>query len=69
MFTKEDGIFWKGLAFFNKAYRMGIMDPEAFTMKAAQYNEKVKSGAVLTCEYNWVQPDKAVWRQMMQQTT
>lgn len=60
MFTKEDGIFWKGLAFFNKAYRMGIMDPEAFTMKAAQYNEKVKSGAVLTCEYNWVQPDKAV---------
>lgn len=43
MFIKEDGIFWQGLAFFNKAYRMGIMDPEAFTMKAAQYNEKVKS--------------------------
>lgn len=60
MFTKEDGIFWKTLAFFNKAYRMGIMDPEAFTMKAAQYDTKVANGEVLACAYGWQQPDTAI---------
>lgn len=56
MFTLEDGIFWKALAFFNKAYRMGIMDPEAFTMKNAQYQEKIENGEVLVSAYNWGQP-------------
>lgn len=60
MFTLEDGIFWKTLAFFNKAYRMGIMDPEAFTMKAAQYDAKVANGEVLACAYGWQQPDLSV---------
>lgn len=57
MFTKEDGIFWDSLTFFNKAYRMGILDPEAFTMKNAQYNAKVKNGEILAAADNWDTPD------------
>lgn len=60
MFTLEDGIFWQAMAFFNKAYQMGIMDPEAFTMKCDQYNQKIKDGSVLVCAYNWTQPDTSI---------
>ena len=60
MFTKEDGIFWKRLSFFNKAYRMGIMDPEAFTMKNAQYHSKVSNGEILVAADNWDTPDVAI---------
>lgn len=60
MFVEEDGIFWDALSFFNKAYRMGIMDPEAFTMKAIQYEEKVKNGEVLVSAANWQQPDQTI---------
>ncbi len=59
-FLDEDGVFWKALAFFNKAYRMGIMDPEAFTMKAEQYSAKLANGEVLVGAYNWVQPDTEI---------
>ena len=59
-FLEEDGIFWQGLKFFNKAYRMGIFDPEGFTMKAGQYGDKVKSGAVLVGYGDWQQPDVAL---------
>lgn len=47
MFTKEDGIFWKSLSFFNKAYRMGIMDPEAFTMKTPSTIPRFPTGRSL----------------------
>ena len=60
MFTVEDGPLWKALSFYNKAYRMGIMDPEAFTMKNSQYDDKIKNGEVLVCNYNWTQPDKNI---------
>ena len=60
MFTKDDGIFWKSLSFFNKAYRMGIMDPEAFTMKNAQYHSKVSNGEILVAADNWDTPDVAI---------
>jgi len=33
--------------FYNKAYRMGILDPEAVTMKFDQWYEKVTAGQVL----------------------
>jgi len=45
---KEDGVFWRGIAFYNRAYRMGIFDPEGFTMKWDQYRKKVANGEVLT---------------------
>lgn len=43
MFTVEDGPLWKALSFYNKAYRMGIMDPEAFTMKTVSMMTKLKT--------------------------
>jgi putative aldouronate transport system substrate-binding protein len=45
--------FWSGVSFFNKAYRMGILDPEAFTMKFDDYYARVKSGQVLTVYAGW----------------
>lgn len=60
MLTVEDGAMWKSIYFYNKAYRMGIMDPEAFTMKNDQYDAKIKNGEVLVCHYNWCEPDKNV---------
>ncbi|REE68114.1 ABC-type glycerol-3-phosphate transport system substrate-binding protein [Paenibacillus taihuensis] len=45
-FTEKDGVFWKGIKFFNKAYRMGIFDPEGITQKIDQYIAKLNSGQV-----------------------
>lgn len=63
-FLKEDGAFWKGLYFFNKAYRMGIFNPDGFTMKYAQYEEQIRNGTLLTEGFNWVQPDKEICGEM-----
>lgn len=60
MYLKTDGVWWKGINFFNKAYRMGIFDPEGLVMKYAQYDAKVKNGEVLAAAANWNQPDKTV---------
>lgn len=59
-YTTEDNIFWTSLKFFNKAYQLGIFDPEAFTMKYPQYDAKVKTGQVLVSAAQWIQPDKAI---------
>ncbi|MDO8685186.1 MAG: hypothetical protein Q7J78_00780, partial [Clostridiales bacterium] len=60
MYFDQEGVFWRGLKFFNKAYRMGIYDPEGFTMKYAQYETKVKNGIVLTAGNSSIEPDTAV---------
>ncbi|MDF2651546.1 MAG: hypothetical protein K0Q73_7351, partial [Paenibacillus sp.] len=46
-YLKDDGVFWNGIKFFNKAYRMGLFDPEGFTQKSAQYVAKIESGELL----------------------
>ena len=46
-YVKEDGVFWKGIYFYNKAYRMGLFDPEGFTQKSSQYQEKINTGQLL----------------------
>lgn len=45
--------FWESLAFYNKAYNMGILDPEAFTMKNDQFWEKCQNGQVLMAYASW----------------
>ncbi|CAK4839774.1 unnamed protein product [Aphanomyces euteiches] len=45
-FIQTDGVFWNGIKFFNKAYRMGMFDPEGFTQKLDQYEAKLNSGQV-----------------------
>ncbi|MDD3278058.1 MAG: extracellular solute-binding protein [Lachnospiraceae bacterium] len=51
LYTSE--AFWESLKFYNKAYNMGILDPEAFTMKNDQYWEKCKNGQVLMAYASW----------------
>lgn len=43
----EDAPTWQLIRYFNKAYQMGIMDPEVVTMKFDQWFEKVQAGQVL----------------------
>ncbi|MDI4645851.1 hypothetical protein [Cohnella hashimotonis] len=45
-YIAKDGVFWNGIKFFNKAYRMGLFDPEGFTQKIEQYIAKLNSGQV-----------------------
>jgi putative aldouronate transport system substrate-binding protein len=52
-FLNESGIFWQGIEFYNKAYRMGIFDPEGLTQKYAQYSAKVTGGKILSVESNY----------------
>ncbi|THF74420.1 type 2 periplasmic-binding domain-containing protein [Cohnella fermenti] len=52
MYTDEDGIFWQGIKFFNKAYRMGLFDPEGFTQKLSQYLDKISRGELLNSGLN-----------------
>lgn len=51
VFTSE--AFWESLKFFNKAYNMGILDPEAFTMKNDQFWEKCQNGQTLMAHASW----------------
>lgn len=55
--------FWDSLKFYNKAYNMGLIDPEAFTMKNDQFNEKCTNGQVLmnyaSWETDWFNQDMA----------
>mgnify|MGYP000010172976 FL=1 len=46
-------VFWESLKFYNKAYNMGILDPEAFTMKNDQFWEKCNNGQVLMAYASW----------------
>ncbi|MBB6670217.1 hypothetical protein [Cohnella nanjingensis] len=48
-----DGPFWRGVEFYNKAFRAGILDKEAFTQKYSDYQGKVKSGQLLTIHMGW----------------
>ena len=45
--------FWDSLKFYNKAYNMGILDPEAFTMKNDQFWDKCNNGQVLMSYASW----------------
>lgn len=46
-FEGEDAPAWRLFRWFNKAYQMGILDPEAATMKFDQWAEKIAGGQVL----------------------
>ena len=46
-FEGEDAPVWRLFRWFNKAYQMGILDPEAATMKFDQWSEKISGGQVL----------------------
>ncbi len=45
--TDTTSDFWKVVNFWNKAYRAGIVDPDSFTMKDANYQEKLRAARYL----------------------
>ena len=51
--TDPESAYWDSLAFYNKAYRMGLFDPESITLKFDAYCNKAKVGRYMAGECNW----------------
>lgn len=54
MQKEKDGIFWRQVRWYNKAYQMGILDPDSFTQKSDQYEDKVTNGRYLFVNPGWM---------------
>ena len=48
-----DSPTWTLFKFFNKAFQMGILDPDAATMKYDQWKEKLDAGQVYYTPFSW----------------
>lgn len=48
-----DGPLWRGVEFYNKAYRAGILDTDTFTQKYSDYQAKLKAGQLLMLHMGW----------------
>lgn len=42
-FTDPDNPFWQSMAFYNKAFQLGLLDPESATMNGQQVQDKGKA--------------------------
>jgi Bacterial extracellular solute-binding protein. len=51
--TDPNSAYWNSMLFYNKAYRMGLFDPESITLKFDAYVNKAKSGRYMAAECNW----------------
>ena len=49
----SDSETWELFRFFNRAYQMGILDPDCVTMKYDQWAEKIDAGQVLYTPFGW----------------
>lgn len=49
----DNGIFWESMSFFNKAYRMGVLDPECFTQKYEGFYQKLRNLQLLSTPATW----------------
>lgn len=47
-YTDEESLFWMATEYWNKAYRMGILDPDSLTQKVADFDAKANSGQLLS---------------------
>ncbi|WP_162463298.1 extracellular solute-binding protein [Paenibacillus psychroresistens] len=52
--TDPDNVFWKSMKFYNKAYQMGLLDPESATMKFQNLADKGKEGRYFAAPANWL---------------
>lgn len=50
----DNSLVWDSLKFYNKAYKMGLIDPDAFTMKYSDYINKLNAGQMLTTYGSWM---------------
>ena len=58
-YCDADSVGWKVLEFMNKAWKMGILDPETFTQDASALKAKVQAGKALS-NNKTTQPDPDV---------
>ncbi len=58
-YTDSDSIYWDGVAFFNRAYQMGLFDPDGLMQKVAQYYDKVATGKYIATIYAGT-PDRSL---------
>jgi putative aldouronate transport system substrate-binding protein len=49
--------YYDALRFYNKAWRMGILDPEMLTLTQSQYDAKVKMGKIVVANNCWFSND------------
>ena len=52
-FSAAGGVFKDGMKFMNKAYGMGLLDPEMFTQKNTDFLAKNKNLQLLSVPSNW----------------
>lgn len=55
--TQEDSTFWVAMDFYNKAYRRGLLDPDALTMKHNDYLGKATAGQIVIGPATWAMGD------------
>lgn len=51
--TDPDSYFWKAVTWYNKAYRLGVLDPDSFTMKWDNYLEKANANRLFLGFAQW----------------
>jgi hypothetical protein len=56
-----DTFFWECMAFYNKAYQRGILDPESVTLSFQAQQEKAKAGRYVGMITNWSGGAEAQW--------
>lgn len=57
MYGNPDSRLWLGIEFFNKAWNMGLVDPESFIMKMDAYQQALNSGKYFVTEGEWFAND------------
>lgn len=55
--TDENSNYWVAMNFYNKAYRMGLLDPDALTMKNNDYMAKATAGQFILGPATWAMGD------------
>lgn len=57
-FTDKSSPYYEYLAFMNKCHRLGLIDPDAYTMTWDQYNSEMENGSFLYCGAGWLSDQK-----------
>jgi hypothetical protein len=57
-YADEKSPYYEYLKFMNKAYNLGIIDPDAWTMKWDQYNTEMENGSFLYSAAGWLSGQK-----------
>lgn len=55
--TDESSNFWVAMDFYNKAFRKGLLDPDALTMKNNDYMAKATAGQIVVGPATWAMGD------------